>query len=150
MITRPLDLASRLRPEPRNLDAFFFVNAGLLALFFSLFGSQFVVAPGLNLTFRLPSVVGANANARAPTHVINVLPSGQIITSDGLRKIEELRLWLDLQAKTVPAPVLLIRGSLGVPLEVLADIVSAAKQAGFADVILAAEERTAAPGLPPP
>ena len=32
MITRPLDLASKLRPEPRNFDWLFFVNAGLLSL----------------------------------------------------------------------------------------------------------------------
>ena len=46
MITRPLDLASKLRPEPRNFDWLFFVNAGLLVLFFVLFGSRFVLAPG--------------------------------------------------------------------------------------------------------
>ena len=30
MITRPLDLASKMRPEPRNFDWLFYVNAGLL------------------------------------------------------------------------------------------------------------------------
>ena len=30
MITRPLDLASRLRPAPRTFDFWFFVNIGLI------------------------------------------------------------------------------------------------------------------------
>ena len=47
MITRPLELSSRLRPEPRTFDWVFYVNGGLIVLFFSLFGSQFVLAPGL-------------------------------------------------------------------------------------------------------
>ena len=32
MLSRPLDLASRLRPEPRNFDWLFIVNGGLIAL----------------------------------------------------------------------------------------------------------------------
>ena len=35
VITHPLDLASRLRPPPRNFDALFLVNGALLVLFFS-------------------------------------------------------------------------------------------------------------------
>ena len=54
MITRPLDLASKLRPEPRSLDALFYVNVGVLALFFTMLGSRFVLAPGLGVDFQLP------------------------------------------------------------------------------------------------
>src|SRR4051812_31791048 len=82
MITRPLDLGSKLRPPPLNFDWLFVANAGLLALFFMVFGSRFVLAPGLGVAFRLPTVAGANAAARPPTHVINVLESGQIFTAD--------------------------------------------------------------------
>src|SRR6476620_1297046 len=102
MITRPLDLASKLRPEPRSMDAVFFVNAGLLVLFFSLFGSRFVLAPGLGLDFRLPTAVGARANARIATHMINVISSGQIFTSDGSRTKEQFTVWLNAQAKSTP------------------------------------------------
>jgi len=83
MITRPLDLASKLRKAPQNFDALFYVNAGLLVLFFTLFGSRFVLAPGFGVDFRLPVVEGANAGARSPTHVINVARSGNILTNDG-------------------------------------------------------------------
>jgi len=139
MITRPLDLAARLRPEPRNFDWLFFVNAGLLVLFFSLFGSRFVLAPGLGIDFRLPAVAGATAGARAPTHVISVINSGQIFTSDGLRKLGDLKNWLAQNAKGAPAPLLLVRGSAGVPMSVLADIASAASATGY-EVLWAASE----------
>lgn len=131
MIARPLDLASRLRPEPRNFDSLFFVNAGMLVLFFSLFGSRFVLAPGYGVDFRLPAVAGANASARRPTHVISVLSSGQIFTDDGIRTIPELEKWLTEHAREMKDPVLLVRGDADVRASVVAAIGSAAKSAGF-------------------
>ena len=47
MITRPLDLQSRLSAPPRDLDFFAWVNVAVIALFFGLLGSRFVLAPGL-------------------------------------------------------------------------------------------------------
>lgn len=143
MITRPLDLASRLREPPRGFDWLFFVNVGLLGLFFALFGSRFVLAPGLGIDFRLPIVAGANANARPATHVVSVINSGQIFTSDGLRKMSELADWLKLQARGTAAPLLLVRAGADVPTSVLADVASAARGAGF-EMIWAAGEPPAA------
>ena len=145
MITRPLDLASRLRPPPRNFDSLHFVNAGLLVLFFSLFGSRFVLAPGLAVDFRLPTAAGANASAKSPTHVISVLATGQIFTGHGARKLEELPAYFVEQAKGVVEPVLLVRGDAAVPTSVMAAIASAAKRAGFVDVIWAASEPPSTP-----
>lgn len=139
MITRPLNLAARLRPEPRSFDWLFFVSGGLLAVFFGLFGSPFVLAPGLGLNFRLPTVQGADANARPPTHVISVVNAEQIFTDDGLRKLGDLQGWLLQQRKGTRPPLLLVRGSEEVPMSVLADISSAAAAAGF-EVLLAAGE----------
>jgi biopolymer transport protein ExbD len=142
MITRPLDLASKLRPPPRNLDAFFFVNAALLVLFFSLFGSQFVLAPGLGVDFRLPRVAGATVNARPSTHSITVLKSGQILTPNGNEKLEGLASWLQREAKITKTPLLLVRMSAGASMALFADIASIAQQAGF-EVVMAAEEPAA-------
>ena len=76
MITRPLDLASRLRPPPRSFDSLFFVNVGVIALFFFVFGSRFVLAPGLGVNFTLPELRGADAGAARTTHVISVARPG--------------------------------------------------------------------------
>lgn len=139
MITRPLDLAAKLRSEPRSFDWLFFVNGGLLVLFFSLFGSRFVLSPGLGVDFALPEVPGANADARPTTHVISVINAGQIIVGDGLRNLDQLQEWLDAQAKTEKQPSLLVRASAGVPASILAKILGMAHAAGFS-VILAAED----------
>jgi biopolymer transport protein ExbD len=144
-ITRPLELSSRLRETPRNFDWLFLVNVGLLGLFFTLFGSRFVLAPGLGVDFRLPTVAGADAGARPATHVISVINSGQIFTNDGLRKLSELGGWLKLQAEKTERPLLLVRAGADVPTSVLADVASAARGAGF-EMIWAAGEPAGAGG----
>jgi biopolymer transport protein ExbD len=136
MIARPLDLASKLRPEPRNFDWLFYVNAGLLVLFFSLFGSRYVLTPGFGVDFRLPNVAGANANAKHATHVISVDSSGQILTNDGRRTIQQLEEWLVAEGRSTKDPVLLVRGDANVRSAVIADISSAAQKAGFVMPVL--------------
>jgi biopolymer transport protein ExbD len=140
MIVRPLDLASRLRPEPRDFDALFYVNVGLLGLFFTLFGSRFVLAPGLELDFQPPAVVGAGQGAEPTTCYLSVLRTGQIFTDDGLYNPAQLRVWLDAQAKLYRRPSLLIRASAGVPLSSLTQIANLAHGAGFVRVVVGAEE----------
>lgn len=161
MIARPLDLASRLRPAPRSLDALFFVNAGLLVFFFSIFGSPLVLQPALAVDFQLPQVNGANTDARPATHFITVMNAGQILAGDGVRTPAELRTWL-LQQATLwnrkpaksnapppPPPTLLVLASSRVELAVMTDIAGAARAAGF-DVLVAATEPTAAPSVSAP
>jgi len=139
MITRPLDLASKLRPEPRSLDALFYVNVGALVLFFLVFGSRFVLAPGLGVDFKLPEMPGALPGALT-TSTISVKNSGQIF-ADGLLSMAQLREWLKLEAKKNKHPSLLVRMSAGVPVSVQNEIVSAAREAGFgSNITLAAEE----------
>ena len=148
MITRPLDLASKLRPEPRNFDWLFFVNAGLLVLFFSAFGSRFVLAPGIGVNFRLPSAVGAEASARRTTHMIDVSSSGQILTEDGVRTMAELKEWLRVQALATKSPVLLVRADTEkVPLAVLTEIYSAGAPLGYEILLAAAATSKANPSL---
>lgn len=139
MITRPLDLASRLRPEPRNLDWLFFVNAGLLVLFFSLFGSKFILAPAVGVDFRLPEIAGAATDAVAPTHTITVTASGQIFAG-GSKTIDGLALWFAAEARATRAPVLLIIADQGVQLSLQSRIMSLARENGFVDIRLAARE----------
>lgn len=131
MITRPLDLSSHLRPAPRGFEFLFYVNAGLLALFFSFFGSRFVLAPGLGLDFRIPQTAGATAGATTTTHQITVQNSGQIFADDGVVSVEQLGRWLQRQKMTTPKPSLLVLASGGLSNEKFAEIVSVAQQAGF-------------------
>ena len=124
---------------PRSFDTLFYVNCGLLALFFLLFGSRFVLAPGLGVEFLVPELAGARASATHTQLVISVLPSGQLF-ADGLLNMEQLRVWLKIEAGRLKQPSLLVRASAGVPLARLADIISVAHEAGFVRVVVGAEE----------
>jgi biopolymer transport protein ExbD len=145
MTTRPLELAARLRPEPRSLDWLHFVNAGLLVLFFSLFNSQFVLAPGLNVS--LPQTSGARAGATTATHHISVDRSGIIFIDAGPASMEGLKKWLHDEgaawkgdaSKKAHAPTLLVRASNGVAAGDLMAIAVAAYAEGF-NVVWAAED----------
>jgi biopolymer transport protein ExbD len=139
MITRPLDLASRLRPEPRNFDFVFLVNGALIGLFFVLFGSRFVLAPGLGLDFQMPEIAGARAGAVATTHLITVNSSGLIFLPDGPADLSRLRDWLSAEGKKSRHPTLLVRAGSGVSGGLVATITSAAREAGFS-VVWGAEE----------
>jgi biopolymer transport protein ExbD len=146
VIARPLDLATRLRPPPHGSGSLHYVNVGLLALLFYLFGSRFVLAPGLGVDFQLPELAGAQEGAAQPTQVVSVLRSGQIFSEDGLVDIGQLREWLKARATGGgPRPTLLVRASKGVTLSELIEIEGAAHDAGFR-VLLGAEERRGPPG----
>ena len=161
MITRPLDLASKLRAPPRSFDAFFFVNTALLVFFFSVFGSPLVLLPGLDVDFQLPAISGANAAAQPATHYITVLSAGQILAGDGIRTNEELAQWLAQQAglwtakhaksgKTAPKPTLLVLASRKVDLAIVTDIAGTASATGFTVRIAATEPGGATRGLATP
>ena len=147
MITRPLNLLGHLRGEPTRLDAMFYVNVGLLAVFFLMFGSRFVLAPGLGVDFLVPSVQGASKGARTTTHQITVQRSGQILADDGLVTKRQLIEWLRREKSKTPKPSLLILASAGVTSDELAEIFSLAQDAGFS-VIWGALDPTA-PGAGP-
>ena len=140
MITRPLDLASKLQREPTNFDVFFYVNVGLLVLFFFLFGSRFVIAPGLGVDFRIPTLAGADAGAAQTTSYISVQKDGQIFTDEGRLDIVQLREWLKAEAKKYKKPVILVRADAGVTVSNLNEIYSAAWDAGFSGILIAGQE----------
>lgn len=104
-----------------------------------MFGSRFVLAPGLAVDFRLPRVAGAEAGARPATHVVTIISSGQIFTPEGLRKLPELGEWLRAQARVTPQPLLLVRAGTDVSADLLAEVASLARAAGF-EMIWAAGE----------
>jgi biopolymer transport protein ExbD len=124
MITRPLDLAARLRPEPPGQDAMFYVNVAALMLFFTFFGSSFVLAPGLAI--EPPAVGGAVNAARRFDLVIRVRYTGMVFTQGGMMPLAELGPWLKQQ-------------TAGQTLLVLADAkLSVADQLAVADLAQAA------------
>ena len=143
MITRPLDLAARLRPPPRSLDPVFYVNAGLIVLFFSLFGSRFVLSPGLGIDFRLPVMPGAVAGGR-PTDVVIAVRSADMVMVEGfVLNLPKLKTWLEQRAEGHHDLRLLVQASAELSLEDMTQIEDMAHSAGFAVVQIAAEPAAA-------
>jgi len=139
MISRPLDLSTRLSRPPADWDWLFFVNLGLIVLFFFLFGSRFVLAPGLGSDFRMPVMAAAREGAAPTTHVISVKRGGLIFTDTGNLSMPQLREWLRKQATTVQHPILLMRASADVSYDELVEIDAAAREAGFAGIVWGGE-----------
>lgn len=144
MITRPLDLASRLRPPPRTMDGVFYANMALLGLFFALFGSRFVISPSIELEgtpFSLPTGSRPSGAGMATTSVISVLGPDMVFTAEGRMTYAELRRWLPTQvARGAEADSrLLVRADARVAAQDLAQLSDLAREAGFSGVQLALE-----------
>lgn len=144
MITRPLDLAARLRPPPRTFDWFFFLNGGLIALFFSLFASRYVLTPALNIDFRLPVMAGANAEAVIATHHVAVDDSGVILSPAGKMTLSQLESWLKQEAPAFERPTLSVYANRVVQLDIITKIVEVGSGAGFTVALAAVEPSSAA------
>lgn len=141
MITRPLDLAARLRPAPRGLDTLFYVNVGALAVFFFVFGSRFVLAPGLAVDFALPRAERAATSSLA-TDVVIAVPAPDMAVVDGaVLDFKGLGGWLRARAGAAEAPRkrLLVQASGALPARDLARLYTLAADAGFAGVLIATD-----------
>ncbi len=146
MITRPLDLLSKLRPPPRNYDVLFLVNGGLIALFFALFGSNYVLSPGLAVDGQLQlTSVPAPAYEATPVSV-SINASGQIWGDEGVVALSGLKEWLVKQAKRAPGTRLLVIMDTRASMEVFTQVQQEAIAAGFVGVHIAAQAASTANG----
>jgi biopolymer transport protein ExbD len=145
MITRPLELESRMSPPPRDLDFVAWVNVGVIVLFFTLFGSSFVLAPGLPVgvgepaALVLPSVGVASQGAGAASVVVSYRSDRLILFEGGMYSLSELRKHMAGYAQKHPGAVMLVRADRQVTVQAFADLCEMARAVGFANVLLAAE-----------
>ncbi len=143
MITRPLELQSRLSPPPRDLDFFAWVNVGVIVLFFSLMGSRFVLAQGLLVgdgNFALPQSAGQQFVTTASV-VVSYRQDDVILFEGAIVKLPELRSKLEAYAKQHPGEVLLLLADKHVSAQAVTDLSVMARAAGFSYVLMAGENR---------
>ena len=145
MITRPLDLESRLSPPPRDLNFVAWVNVGMIALFFGLLGSRFVLAPGLQIgvgepgAIELPSTGPASAGTAAASVVVSYRRDNVILFEGGMYTLAELRKHLEGYVRSHPGAVMLVRADRQVSVQAFFDLCDMARAVGFASVQAAAE-----------
>lgn len=144
MITRPLELESRMSPPPRDFNAVAWVNVGLIVLFFSLLGSRFVLATGVLVgvgegAIELPSVNPASASTAATSVVVSYRRDNVILFEGGMYSLAELRKHMEAYTRNNPGSVMLVRADKQVSNQALADLFAMAGAVGFKNVLLAAE-----------
>ncbi len=147
MITRPLELESRLSPPPRDLDFVSWVNVAVIFLFFSLLGSRFVLAPGLlvgtgNENFTLPKN-GQPQLARTASVVVSYRRDNVILFEGAIVKKAELEGHLAAYAKKHPNEVLLLIADKNVTLQAVSELSALAQSVGFSYVQTANEVQEA-------
>jgi len=149
MITRPLDLESRLSPPPRDLDFFAWVNVVVIALFFVLLGSRFVLAPGVAIGvgdgggIEPPSAGPSTTTPGPASMVVSVRRDNVILFEGGVYSLADLRKQMGDYTKNHSGAVLLVRADRQVSVQALLDLCEAAKSVGFANVLLAGESPAA-------
>ncbi len=155
MITRPLDLESRLSKPPRDFDVFFWVNAGVIALLFVMFGSRFVLAPGLAMGvagqeagIELPNVAAGSQGAGAASVVVSYRRDNVLLFEGGMFSLEELRKQMSNYVRAHPGAVLLVRADRQVSMQAFLDLCDMARKEGFASVLIAAEPQAKAGETP--
>ena len=143
MITKPLELESRLSPPPRDLDFVSWVNVAVIFLFFSLLGSRFVLAPGLlmgtgNDNFTLPKT-GQPQLSRTASVVVSYRRDNVILFEGSIVKLPELKRRLEAYAKKRPGEVLLLIADKNVSLQAVSELSAMAQSVGFSYVQTANE-----------
>lgn len=139
MITRPLDLASRLKPAPRGFEFLFFVNVGLIALFFTLFGSRFVLSPGLGVDFRVPAMEATMVGAAATDVVVAIKGKDMAFVEGSKVNFDGLRRYLADRAKEKGGLRLLVQADASLTTLDLTNVYDMARTAGFVSVQVATE-----------
>ena len=145
MVTRPLDLLAKVRRPPATWDWLYLVNAGLIGLFFLLFFSKHVIAPGIVIentsgerSLRLPSVPQAVELGGPAAVVISLMGRNLVFTEDGKYTFAEFEVWLRSRRPKDRDARLLVRADDSVSLNDFSAVFDAASEAGFT-VQLAAE-----------
>ncbi len=145
MITRPLELESRLSPPPREFDFVAWVNVAVIVLFFSLLGSRFVLAPGVPVGMSdaggldLPSAGAAAEGNPAASVVVSYRRDNVILFEGGMYTLDDLRKQMADYAKKHPGAVMLVRADRQVSVQAFFKLCDMARAVGFASVQAAAE-----------
>ena len=145
MLTRPLELESRLSSPPRDFDFVAWVNVALIVVFFGLLGSRFVLAPGLLIGadkegFDLPKTATAGMQySNTASVVVSYRRDDVILFQGAIVKLPELRERLAAYAKQHPGEVLLLLADRHVTMQAVSDLGVMAQSVGFAYVQLAGE-----------
>lgn len=140
MKARPFDFEAQLHAKSRRMDPVPFIDACLIVIFFSLFGSSYVFAPGF--TLRLPGSRTAAADALPVYEVLTVgeIEGAERILFDGrIYNLETFGKSLLTSGEDLGETTLLVRMDEAVSVGTLSAVCDIARAAGFREIQIAAE-----------
>ena len=143
MKVRPFNFEAHLRRKSRRLDPVPFIDACLMAIFFTLFGSTYVFAPGV--TLNLPTSRTATLDALPVYEVLTVgeIEGSERILYDGrIFNLETFEKSLIGSASERSGVTLLVRMDEDVSVRTLSELCDIARGVGFREVQIAAEPAT--------
>jgi biopolymer transport protein ExbD len=136
VITQPLELLARVRRPPRSNDVLAYVSVGALALLFVLFGSKYVLSPGIPIS--LPRDPLARQSAAPTDLVVNMQRDNIILFEAGRYSLDGFKQRLGTLVQAQGPVRLLLRADRQVSGQALINFTAVAMEAGCA-VQLAAD-----------
>lgn len=146
MITRPFNFVAQVRQTRAGIDLVPFVDVCIILLFFGLFGSRFILAPGVAVDLQLPAASGAPPDAVPTSRVLTVGEVGgrEVLMFEGrILDLEKFERFLKERAGRFEGEVLLLRMDRDVSMVFLTRVMETAKIGGFARALLAVEPEPA-------
>lgn len=143
MIAGPLELSSRLAPPPRDLDVFFWLNAGVVVLFFALLGSPFIVAPGVavqvgrSAALDLPEAV--HQQLGTVSVVVSYRRDDMILFEGGNYTLEKFRPVLEREARRAPRTTMSVWIDKQVTMQGLMALSDLAREVGVVNLFILVE-----------
>lgn len=135
-------------PKRAKLSFWPFVDLCVIGLFFVLFSSKFVMAPGLTLA--LPEVDSSQVAISQLYEVITVTEvkgEEMIFFQDGVHNLESLRKAFLKKGPVSGDTTLMVKADMAVSMRTLSALSEVAIDAGYSKVQLATEERKGGGGL---
>lgn len=148
MITAPLNLRSYLHQRDRRIDPVPFLDICVIALFFGLFSSRFLLAPGMSID--LPQGEPGLVRGTPAAAVLTILENNRLIFEGQIFEPESLgtRIGAFASRAGIEGETLLVKMDRRADFEVLVVVSEIARRSGFARVQVAAGYRQ--PERPPP
>ncbi len=143
MITRPLGLQSHLRPPSSRINPIPLVDVVLIALFFSVVHSNYVLAPGL--TINLPQGSEEVMAGLATSAFLTVQSENVLLFQERILKMDTLKPALAEHVRERGETNLVIYIDRGVPVQTLVSVTEIAREAGVARVQVASQPRDPEP-----
>lgn len=149
MITQPFNFAAHVQRPRAGLDLVPFLDVCIIALFFGVFASRFVLAPGQAIDLHLPVTEAGSADALPTSRVVTVgeVNGREMLIFEGrILDIAKFQRFLEERTGQFQGEVLLVRMDRDVSMVLLVRVLETAKGAGFDQVLLAAEPEAATAG----